>query len=247
MSSHSIQKYGSFNSYDLLKVVAIITMIIDHIGFFFYPSVEIYRAVGRISYLLFAFCIGYNKQYSFNFILLYLAILMLMSAFIGNPESINLCNIFYESFLFAVIITRLFMNYLTSMLISNNKIILTSFILWCLSFYTMPLFQYGSPGIAIALCGYLCKEKKSTLFYRIFLFINLALFAAILIDLFNFSLECIILIIIEYLVIFKLLENFSIYKINLNQYLNKIMIFLSRRSLMIYFIHYQIFSIFHIL
>lgn len=41
-----------------LKIIAIICMLIDHIGFMFFPNLNILRAIGRLALPLFAFQIG---------------------------------------------------------------------------------------------------------------------------------------------------------------------------------------------
>lgn len=41
-----------------LKILAIICMLIDHIGFMFFPNLNILRAIGRLALPLFAFQIG---------------------------------------------------------------------------------------------------------------------------------------------------------------------------------------------
>lgn len=51
------------NLYDYLKVLALITMIIDHIGFFFFPEVEILRVIWRTAFPLFLFLVGWNHSY----------------------------------------------------------------------------------------------------------------------------------------------------------------------------------------
>ncbi|MFA7284665.1 MAG: TraX family protein [Candidatus Absconditabacterales bacterium] len=50
------------NIYDYLKVIAIITMIIDHMGYFLYPEELWYRTIGRIAFPLFFLLIGRNKS-----------------------------------------------------------------------------------------------------------------------------------------------------------------------------------------
>lgn len=42
----------------ILKMLAIIFMTIDHIGFIFFPKVNILRAIGRLAFPIFAFQIG---------------------------------------------------------------------------------------------------------------------------------------------------------------------------------------------
>lgn len=55
----------SITSFDL-RVIAIMTMIIDHIGAVFFPSVMIYRIIGRISFPIFAFLIVEGSFHTTN-------------------------------------------------------------------------------------------------------------------------------------------------------------------------------------
>jgi len=48
------------NYQDLLKLIAIILMIADHVGLYFLPEVQLLRAVGRYSMPIFCFFAGYN-------------------------------------------------------------------------------------------------------------------------------------------------------------------------------------------
>lgn len=41
-----------------LKIIAVVTMLIDHIGFLFFPEEMLFRIIGRISFPLFAFLIA---------------------------------------------------------------------------------------------------------------------------------------------------------------------------------------------
>lgn len=47
-----------------IKLVAIITMIIDHIGLFFFPQVIIFRIIGRLAFPLFAWLIANGARHS---------------------------------------------------------------------------------------------------------------------------------------------------------------------------------------
>lgn len=55
----------NITSFDL-RVIAIITMIIDHIGTVFFPGVAIYKMIGRISFPIFAFLIVEGSVHSSN-------------------------------------------------------------------------------------------------------------------------------------------------------------------------------------
>ena len=46
-------------SYDLLKTLALVLMVIDHIGYFFYPEEMWWRVLGRLSVPIWFFLIGY--------------------------------------------------------------------------------------------------------------------------------------------------------------------------------------------
>lgn len=48
----------------ILKLIAIITMLIDHIGYFYFPDVMILRFVGRIAFPLYAFLITQGIFYT---------------------------------------------------------------------------------------------------------------------------------------------------------------------------------------
>lgn len=48
------------NTYDLLKCVAVLTMVVDHIGMYLLPEQMWLRVVGRIAFPLFLFLVGYS-------------------------------------------------------------------------------------------------------------------------------------------------------------------------------------------
>ena len=59
---------------NVLKIIALITMLIDHIGCIFFPNIIVFRVIGRLSYPIFAMFIaeGYyytksRKKYVFTF------------------------------------------------------------------------------------------------------------------------------------------------------------------------------------
>lgn len=51
---------------DLLKLVALITMLIDHIGYLYFPEEMLYRTIGRIAFPIFAYqiALGFKKTSS---------------------------------------------------------------------------------------------------------------------------------------------------------------------------------------
>lgn len=55
-------KHDSRN--DLLKILAIVLMIIDHTGFAFFPQYKILRIIGRLSFPIFAYMIARGYQHT---------------------------------------------------------------------------------------------------------------------------------------------------------------------------------------
>ncbi|MBD5544136.1 MAG: hypothetical protein HDR01_07850 [Lachnospiraceae bacterium] len=53
-------------SSNALKIIAAITMTIDHAGMILFPQIEIFRVIGRIAFPLFAFCIAEGCCYTHN-------------------------------------------------------------------------------------------------------------------------------------------------------------------------------------
>jgi hypothetical protein len=48
---------------DVLKLLAMITMLIDHIGYMYFPGEMMWRTIGRLAFPIFAYqiAIGYSK------------------------------------------------------------------------------------------------------------------------------------------------------------------------------------------
>ena len=49
-----------------LKIIACITMLIDHIGYYLLPNVGVLRLIGRLTFPIFAFLISEGAKYTKN-------------------------------------------------------------------------------------------------------------------------------------------------------------------------------------
>lgn len=86
-----------------LKWIAVITMLLDHVGAVFFPEVLWLRIVGRLSFPIYAYCLSEGFLYTANVnrYFLRLAALALLSqipfnlVFYGTPFSGNSLNIFF--------------------------------------------------------------------------------------------------------------------------------------------------------
>ena len=71
---------------NLLKLVALITMLTDHIGLVFFKDIQIFRMIGRLSFPLFAYStfIGYYKTNNLKKYILRLLIIGIITLTILN-------------------------------------------------------------------------------------------------------------------------------------------------------------------
>lgn len=54
--------YGQPGTLDLLKLVAVVAMIVDHVGLYFLPEQPLLRVLGRPAAVIFGFLIGYSAS-----------------------------------------------------------------------------------------------------------------------------------------------------------------------------------------
>jgi hypothetical protein len=235
--SLTLNKYGGLNSYDLLKALAIITMIIDHIGLLFLQDIEMLRAIGRISLPLFAFCVGYNQKYSFDKTLAVLAVISCLASLVLWPHLKYFIrgSILKASILPSIIIIRISMQFLSKIL-NDYSAPIVIIILWALLDWSYGLFQYGTLGIIIAICGYLCALPNKLHFYKVFLAANLLLYFVCQGVMFGFNQKELVVLLMEYLLLMVLFANFSIKPIKIYHKFTLSLLFLSRYSLIIYLI-----------
>ena len=229
-------------SFDILKTIATFTLIFNHFGFFFYDNIEIFKVMGSLGYLLFIFCYGYNRKYHFDAMLFSLTALMIMNRFIMDPELFQISNISEYSILISLIFVQIFM-YFFAPKINEENVFLWLLLLEILVIPTQSIFQYGTEGIVICICGYICatlgKNSKThhwllataLVFYGIFILLDN-----------NFSFIALGLLTVMFVALWKVLAKFDTYLVNVP---GEIILFVSKYSLLIFYIHYELFLIFH--
>lgn len=235
------KNYGEFNSYDLLKVIAIIAMVVDHLGLFLFQDSEFLRVIGRVAFPLFIFCVGYNLKYSFDRTLFLLAIIMLCLSFIFSKGEYFYYRVFGSSVLFAIIFVRFCIAHLIPILNSKNIVFIT-IILWAANFVSYQLIQYGTSGIILGLCGYLIRQDSKFVENKsLYLLLNLILYACFNGLYMRYSLFGWVLLSLEVIVMHKMMLHFSIREIDIQG--KNIFKFIARNSLIIYFVHYEVFAL----
>jgi hypothetical protein len=141
------------NYQDFIKFIAIITMIIDHLGMYFFPEATFMRAIGRTSMPVFCFFAGYNFGGRLSLKLFLCAVIV---------EVFSKYFIWQQFFVTTILVTILlgqlylflFAKYINNFYSGYIHVVLTAS-LWIFSF---EYIDYGTLGISIMILGYMLKH-----------------------------------------------------------------------------------------
>jgi hypothetical protein len=170
--------------YDVLKAFAVIIMIVDHVGYYFYPDEMWFRAVGRIGFPVWFFLIGYGRSQRIPSSF-WIGGLMLSATDIALgmvPLPLNA--------LFSMAFIRLTLHPLMKA-VGRHQWILYLILLACFPAYypTSTVFEYGTLGFAFAMLGYIVRHDKDykTDFIQNFGLMCLAIFCLVAHMKYNFN------------------------------------------------------------
>lgn len=142
-----------------LKIIACITMVIDHVGFLFFPDQEIWRIIGRLSFPLFAFLIAEGYHHTKD-VRMYVKRLFLF-ALISQPPYMLLLHAggmeIFELNVFFTLLTGLLA------LIGLSKLrFLYSFLLIIATCFVAQFFHfsYGAFGMITIFASYLFLNNR---------------------------------------------------------------------------------------
>lgn len=100
----TVERKGKRN--DILKVIAMFTMLIDHIGYLFFPNMMIFRTIGRIAFPIFAYLIGIGYDHTSS-LKKYMLRLFIFALITQIPYSFFNRNITFESYNLNILFTLL--------------------------------------------------------------------------------------------------------------------------------------------
>lgn len=155
MIMSNLNQPNILNSYDLLKAFAVITMVIDHIGAYLWLDHEMLRAIGRLSFPVWLFLIGYARSREIGPMLIAGALfIIVIDALLGR-------DIFPLNILVSILLVRLCLDFVT------QKIFVNAAIFWSamgLLFFAEPVTnmvtEYGSMAIVLAVFGYMTRRSQ---------------------------------------------------------------------------------------
>jgi len=143
-------------SYDVWKTLAVLLMIIDHIGAYFLPDEQGLRILGRLCVPIWFFLVGYAQSRDLSWRLWAgVAILSISNYISGQP-------IFPLTILATIIFIRLILDrFMVMSLRSPKDMLMASVVILLLFLPSNALLEYGTSGLAFAVIGYLARQKAS--------------------------------------------------------------------------------------
>jgi hypothetical protein len=144
---------------DFLKALALLTMIIDHVGLYFFPDYVILRIIGRVSMPIWLFFVGYNFKPSKQKLdrIFYLGVFLEIFSYLKGYND----NIIPLNILFTIICSKIILNYYLRYIGKEINLYEWFFIACsCLVLSTLSncFVEYGSLAFLCAIWGYNCRN-----------------------------------------------------------------------------------------
>lgn len=143
---------------DIIKSLAVVIMIIDHIGFYFFPEQDWFRAIGRIGFPVWFFMVGYalGRDLS-NKLLIGALIIMVTNIILQMP-------VFPVNALVTIILLRLLLDPIMNAILHSRYIFFLAAIVMALFyFFSNMIVEYGTIALLFAVAGYLTRHKAAVM------------------------------------------------------------------------------------
>jgi len=159
-SAKGIQRYGAqINTHDLMKVLAIVTMVVDNVGVFFMDDNVWMRLVGRMAAPLFFYLVGYSGSYRFKYQILALGVALWLVNLFASASPSMLEHYIPVNILITFVLIKAIMNRFDPVKMSTQSLVI---LLACLLLVGIPsslVVEYGSFGLAIAIGARLINQR----------------------------------------------------------------------------------------
>ena len=148
-------------SYDFLKAIAVLLMIVDHVGYYFYPDDDVLRVIGRLCVPIWFFLVGYAKSRDFGpFLWIGCGILIFANYAVGLsffPLNI-LASILFVRWALDPAMARIVPGFQRDE-INQRFWAFCVFLVLC-AVPSSLVTEYGTQGLLLAMLGYLARHMK---------------------------------------------------------------------------------------
>lgn len=140
---------------DILKSFAVIFMIIDHIGYYFFPDELWFRAIGRASFPVWFFLAGYALSRELPGKLLMGALIVLVADIVLG------LNVLPFNVLFTFILIRILIDPFMELVLRSRYIFWLSAILMTMFYiFSNMITEYGTIAMLFAVAGYATRHRN---------------------------------------------------------------------------------------
>ena len=167
----------------MIELVAVVSMIIDHVGFVFFPEMIIFQIIGRLSFPLYAYLIALGYSRTKNSIIYFFRVLVLAIVsqwffnYLISPIKLNVCFTLSFSIISLIVFELNKINKALKMFL-YILILFLSLLLGC---------EYGSYGILLVLLFHLYIKNQHDKTYKIYAITSIILLIIVSMFVFSFS------------------------------------------------------------
>lgn len=226
------------NLYDYLKTIALLTMIMDHIGYYLFPDQLRLRFIGRIAFPIFLFLVGFNGSYRWKWGLFWRGMFLWgITAWIARKFWFWW---FEANILIGILFSRVLLHRLTKR--KEIWVWILCFSLLAISHYWLKEYlDYGALPFFFVLWWRLAKHKTWGIFFWISIMIWLLIQNILVFDfgVSKWQRHNAAILSITYLILtilFALLTKENL-KLSWKNWVNQIILRLSKHCLLLYGIH----------
>jgi hypothetical protein len=145
----------NLTSYDVLKAIAIVLMLCDHIGYHFYPDETMLRVLGRLCIPIWFFLIGYSRTRDIPTTFWVGAVAVSLSAVMAGQVLLPL------NILFALIIWRAVIGSIMHRALAVQGGLFGAFVTFIiLAWPTSFLMEYGTLVVPFVMLGFLVRAYQ---------------------------------------------------------------------------------------
>ncbi|MGV2432738.1 MAG UNVERIFIED_CONTAM: conjugal transfer protein TraX [Rickettsiaceae bacterium] len=194
------------NYQDLLKLLALVIMLVDHFGLYFDPENIWIRVIGRFAAPIFAFYAGYNFHGRIRHMIWVYGVLLILAHYI-------VLDIFMSNILVSIAFGQLYLSYAGNAILQSESRFLRHFLaMIILTPITYQFIDYGTLAIAFMQVGYLVANKKADKGHLLFAIMCLAIFNQYLVmyDTIPLFLSALLFVLLSYIFLASNMHNSSI-------------------------------------
>ena len=143
----------ALTTYDIFKFLAVALMVVDHVGYYFFPEELWWRVAGRICVPIWFFLVGYARSRDMGPAMWAGAVLLLVGSMASGMY------IFPMNILATILVVRFALDPFMDRVLKDRKAFwAANAVLFALVMPTMMIVEYGTQALVLAIFGYIARR-----------------------------------------------------------------------------------------